>query len=94
MLGAGPGLQSQQSISYWWLCVAMTSYIYRRVWSVSLPHSTALAVDVCPELHGICGGKCPWVFNAHIAHDLDPKTVELSAKRVMKGRLGFVQVKK
>ena len=50
---------------------------------------------ICPELHGICGGECPWeVFSARAAHNLDFKTVELSAKRMAQGRWGFIQVKK
>ena len=34
------------------------------------------------------------VFSAHAAHDLDTKTVELYAKRIMQGGWGLVQVKK
>ena len=32
-------------------------------------------------------------FSARVAHDLDAKTVELSAKRMVKGRWGVIQVK-
>ena len=33
------------------------------------------------------------VFSGHVAHDLDANTVELSAKRMVQGRWGFIQVK-
>ena len=32
------------------------------------------------------------VFSSHVARDLDAKTVELSAKRIVQGRWGFIQV--
>ena len=32
------------------------------------------------------------VFSARVAHNLDAKTVELSAKRMVQGRWGFIQV--
>ena len=34
------------------------------------------------------------MFNAHVAHNLDTKTVKLSATRMGPGRWGFTQVKK
>ena len=40
-------------------------------------------VRVCPELHGICGGKRPLgVFNVHIAL----QNSQISAKRMLQGR--------
>ena len=32
------------------------------------------------------------VFSAHVPHDLDAKTVELSAQRMVQGRWRFIQV--
>ena len=34
-----------------------------------------------------------WVFSACVAHNLDAKTIEISAKRTVQGRWGFIQVK-
>ena len=33
------------------------------------------------------------MFSAHVAHDLDAKTVEVSAERLVQGRWRFIQVK-
>ena len=46
-----------------------------------------------PELHGVRDGKLHEVFSVPVAHDLTTScTNTVSAKRMVQGRLGFIQV--
>ena len=99
--------QKENLVSWWYSqCAACPHlpYMCHKVQGISHltpPPPPSIVHYFGPEMGGGRLPRSSWnflvvntrgVFSAHVAHDLDAKTVELSTKRMVQGRWGFILV--